>query len=317
MRILELGNGSGATCRIAPGLGCAITGFHWRGRAILRPTPESALAAANVRAASCYALVPYSNRIADARLSFAGREYALARNFGDHPHAIHGVGWQRAWDVQEATAHRARLALVHDARGVNATAWPWPFDATLTFDLPEPVDDRSAVLVATLTIANTGPSAFPFGLGFHPFFPRDARTEAGFVAAAVYENDATQLPLRRVAIPPAWQFDPPQPSVGTAVDNLFTRWRGTATLVDRTTGFATELAADRACRYLVVYAPRDAPFIALEPVTHETDAFNRHARGTADTGFRTLPPGGSFSCTMRIAASAPDRSAFPATSSPS
>ena len=68
---------------------------------------------------------------------------------------------------------------------------------------------------------------------------------------------------------------------------------------------------------LVVYAPRDAAFIALEPVTHETDAFNRHARGVADTGFRTLSPGGTFSCTMRIAASAPDRPAFPATSSPS
>ena len=270
-----------------------------------------------MRATSCYPLIPYSNRIADARLTFAGRECALARNFGDHPHAIHGVGWQRAWDVEQASAHRARLALVHDARGANAAAWPWPFGATLTFELPEPADDDAVVLVATLTIANTGSSAFPFGLGFHPFFPRDAHTDVGFAAAAVYENDATQLPLRRVAIPPAWQFDPPRASAGTALDNVFTGWCGAATLVDRATGLATALAADRACRYLVVYAPRDAAFIALEPVTHETDAFNRQARGVADTGFRTLPPGGTFSCTMRIAASAPDRPAFPATSSPS
>ena len=315
--MLEIANRSGAACRIAPELGGAIVAFASRGRAILRPTPESALADRNVRATSCYPLVPYSNRIANARLSFAGREYVLARNFGDHPHAIHGVGWQRAWHVRQATSQRLRLALVHDARGVNATAWPWPFDATLTFELPESADDRSAVLVTTLTITNTGASPFPFGLGFHPFFPRDARTETGFVAAAVYENDATQLPRRRVAIPPAWQFDPPRPSSGTDLDNVFTGWRGDATLVDEATGFATALAADRACRYLVVYAPRDAPFIALEPVTHETDAFNRHARGSAGTGFRTLPPGASFSCTMRIAASAPDRPAYPATSFPS
>jgi aldose 1-epimerase len=315
--MLEIANRSGATCRIAPELGGALVAFAWRGRPILRPTPESALADRNVRATSCYPLVPYSNRIANARLSFAGREYALARNFGDHPHAIHGVGWQRAWHVREATSHRARLALVHGARGVDKAAWPWPFAATLTFELPEPADDRSAVLVATLTITNSGVSAFPFGLGFHPFFPRDARTEVGFAAAGVYENDATQLPLRRTTVPPAWQFDPPQPSKATALDNVFTGWRGDATLVDRETGLATALAADRACRYLVAYAPRDAPFIALEPVTHETDAFNRHARGSADTGFRTLPPGGSFSCTMRIAASAPDRPAIPATSSPS
>ena len=317
MRILELANTSGATCHIAPELGGAITGFAWRGRAILRPTPDAAIADANVRAASCYPLVPYSNRIANARLSFAGREYALARNFGDHPHAIHGVGWQRAWDVVEASSHRARLALVHDARGANAAAWPWPFRATLMFELPEPAQDHAALLVATLTIANTGPSAFPFGLGFHPFFPRDARTEVGFVAKAVYENDATQLPLRRVAIPPAWQFDPPKPCAPTDLDNVFIGWRGAATLVDPAAGLVTSLAADRACRYLVVYAPRGAGFIALEPVTHETDAFNRHARGIADTGFRTLAPGGTFSCTMRVAASARDRPAIPATSPPS
>jgi aldose 1-epimerase len=249
--MLEIANRSGATCRIAPELGGALVAFAWRGRPILRPTPESALADRNVRATSCYPLVPYSNRIANARLSFAGREYALARNFGDHPHAIHGVGWQRAWHVREATSHRARLALVHGARGVDKAAWPWPFDATLTFELPEPADDRSAVLVATLTITNSGVSAFPFGLGFHPFFPRDARTEVGFAAAGVYENDATQLPLRRTTVPPAWQFDPPQPSKATALDNVFTGWRGDATLVDRETGLATALAADRACRYLV------------------------------------------------------------------
>ena len=44
----------------------------------------------------------------------------------------------------------------------------------------------------------------------------------------------------------------------------------------------------------------------LEPVTHETDAFNRSEAGATGTGCRTLPPGGAFSCTMRIAASALD-----------
>jgi galactose mutarotase-like enzyme len=78
------------------------------------------------------------------------------------------------------------------------------------------------------------------------------------------------------------------------------------------TGLHTPLAAVRACRFLLVYAPHGSDFIALEHVTHETDAFNRHAQGEASTGFRTLAPGAAFSCTMRIAASAPDRPATPA-----
>ena len=84
---------------------------------------------------------------------------------------------------------------------------------------------------------------------------------------------------------------------------LSTTWR--STMSSRSgPGMRTTLAADRACRYLVVYAPPAGDFIALEPVTHETDAFNRHAQGNADTGFRTLAPGAAFSCTMRVAASA-------------
>jgi aldose 1-epimerase len=62
----------------------------------------------------------------------------------------------------------------------------------------------------------------------------------------------------------------------------------------------TTLAADCACDRLVVYAPAGRDFIAVEPVTHETDAFNRADGGARATGMRTLRPGQAFSCTMRI-----------------
>jgi aldose 1-epimerase len=58
--------------------------------------------------------------------------------------------------------------------------------------------------------------------------------------------------------------------------------------------------ADRAARFLVVFAPEGRDYLALEPVTHMTDAFNRAARGERGTGTRTLRPGAMFSCTMEI-----------------
>ena len=60
------------------------------------------------------------------------------------------------------------------------------------------------------------------------------------------------------------------------------------------------MRADRAAGFLVVYAPEGRDFLALEPVTHMTDAFNRAARGERGTGTRALRPGGAFSCTMEI-----------------
>jgi galactose mutarotase-like enzyme len=88
-----------AQIELAPATGGALAGFTYRGIDVLRPTPATVRAERNVRGHACYPLVPYSNRIANARLTFDGHEYRLQKNFGDHPHSIHGIGWQRQWHV--------------------------------------------------------------------------------------------------------------------------------------------------------------------------------------------------------------------------
>ena len=302
MRLLELAAAS-ARVTIAPEIGGSIAAFEVAGRPVLRPAPQAALDAHDVRALGCYPLVPYSNRIRDASLRFGDARFALARNFGDHPHSIHGVGWQRAWTVVDAASDRARLALAHDARGRAAHAWPWAFEATQAFHLSAPTThDARAVLLATLTLRNRGSEPFPFGLGFHPFFPKTANTRLRFAADRVWRNDPTQLPQALVDIPPPWRFEASRALGAIALDNVFTGWRGTAELVDDANRTSIRLDADRALAFLVVYAPAGGDCVAVEPVTHETDAFNRSAAGAERTGTRVLPPGAVFSCTMRIAA---------------
>ncbi len=305
--IIELIHGA-ACVRISPDMGGAITAFTLDEQPVLRTAPADAIALRNVRLASCYPLVPYSNRIRNAELHFAGRCHVLERNFGTHPHAIHGVGWQRGWTVAEATPTRARITLEHDAVGANARAWPWPFRATQTFELARSAAQRDeAVLVVTLTLQSLAAEPFPFGLGWHPFFSKSSTTTLTFKADGVWQNDATQIPVRHAAIPEAWQFERGKALGDLALDNVFTRWNGPLTLDPQ--GMTVTLDADRACQFLVVYTPPKADFIALEPVTHETDAFNRAAEGATGTGFRTLPPRVAFSCTMRIAASRPSLTA--------
>ena len=290
----------GALVELAPTTGGAVARFVYRDVDVLRPVSDEARAAGSVRGYACYPLVPYSNRIANGKFVFAERTHALARNFGDHPHSIHGVGWQRPWQVVAQQAASAVLAIDHRGVEADAPAWPWAFRATQSFALTASVS--GATLAARITIVNAGTAPFPFGLGFHPFFPRSAATELAFHAAAVWETDATQLPTTRIAIPDAWRFDPPRAVDALTLDNVFTDWPGEATLVDRARGVATTIAADRAASFLVVYVPPSRDFLAVEPVTHMTDAFNRAARGEAGTGSRTLAAGAAFSCTMRISA---------------
>ena len=294
----------GALVELAPTTGGAIARFVHRDVDVLRPVSDAARADGSVRGYACYPLVPYSNRIANAQLVFEGRTHALERNFGDHPHSIHGVGWQRPWRVVAHDAASTLLAFDHTLEAeADKRAWPWPFRATQQFVLA--ADRSGATLSVRITISNTGATPFPFGLGFHPFFPRTAATELGFRADAAWETDATQLPTARVATPAAWRFDPPRAVDPVALDNVFTGWCGEAMLVDRARGVATTLGADSAASFLVVYVPPARDFLAVEPVTHMTDAFNRAAGSESGTGSLTLAAGGAFSCTMRISARVP------------
>ena len=306
MRIVELATAA-ASVAIAPELGGAIVHFTVDGKPVLRPTADAALEVRDVRRSACYPLVPYSNRIRDAELHFAARRHRLIRNFGTHPHAIHGVGWQRAWKLAEASKSHARLTLHHDALGDNGGAWPWAFEATQTFhvaDLAWADYARASSLVVTLTLRNTSGEPFPFGLGFHPFFHKEADTRLCFHAENVWQNDATQLPQTLVRVPAQWQFGRARALCAIALDNVFTGWGRSATLIDDALGTSVRIDADRALDRVVVYAPAGADFVAIEPVSHVTDAFNRSAAGAAGTGMRVLPPGASFSCTMRVKAAA-------------
>ncbi len=293
---LELRTGP-ARVVLAPQVGGAIAAYEWNGKPVLRPTPKEALAAGDVQRLSSYPLIPFSNRIADATLHWKGAAYPLRRYLAGHPHAIHGNGWHRAWNVVEHAPARAMLELVHTASGESAREWPFPYRASQTFTLAE------TALTLTLAIENTGDAPFPFGLGWHPFFPRTAATVLGFAAAGVWQTDFTVLPTRLDRVPSTWDFAQPRPIGATTLDHCFASWRPPATLHWPERSLSATLSTDAACAHLVVYVPPGRDYLAVEPVTHMTDAFNRADAGQPDTGTRVLAPGVAFSCRMHLSVS--------------
>jgi aldose 1-epimerase len=283
---------------VVPQVGGAIAAFRVGGFDVLRPMPAASIAYGDVRASACYPLVPYSNRIAQARLRVGAASFDLARNFGDHPHAIHGLGWQRPWRVIERDDRRLVLEFAHVPQGDGARAWPFVFRARQSMTLE--ADSDAAVLTVAMSIGSDDLRPFPFGLGFHPFFRRHEGTELAFAADGVWQTDATRLPTERTALPAAWQFATARAVDGLDIDNVFTGWSGSAWIGWPRHRRAALLEADRSMSHLVVYVPPKAEHLAVEPVTHMTDAFNRAAAGETGTGARTLGPGEWFSCTMRV-----------------
>ncbi len=269
-------------CDLRPDLGGCMAGLWWGNVPVLRSTAGPALTSA--RLAGSYPLVPFSNRLAQAKLVWAGTSHPLVQNNAAEPHAIHGVGWQRPWEVLDASEQFALLSYEHKADA----AWPFAFDTSQAFRLSE------GALEITLSMTNQSSTPAPAGLGWHPYFVKRASSRLHFAASGRWEMGADKLPTQRV---PATGLD--TACAALDVDHCFEGWQGDALLTDDQLRIRVASNLQR----LVVFTNATRDFVAIEPVSHVNNAANLMASGawSADElGLRVLQPGESMSAVMSI-----------------
>jgi aldose 1-epimerase len=217
----------------------------------------------------------------------------LPLNFDDHPHSIHGVGWQSTWDLTKHTDTQVVLELSYDGAG-----WPFPFHASQTVTL------HGADLLHEITMTNLAEAAMPAGLGWHPYFPRHGRAILRAAVDAVWLTDETCLPTERVPCLDHWDLSAGADVDDLRCDNQFEPWNRRAQIVWPEKSMSIEMAASAGLERLVVYAPAGDDFFCVEPVSHITNAFNRRAAGAENTGMRILAPGESWRAWMKLSPSA-------------
>ncbi|MBI2768344.1 MAG: aldose 1-epimerase [Burkholderiales bacterium] len=268
-------------CEIEPRLGGCIAGLRLGEVPVLRPAPETGLDSA--RQAGSYPLVPFSNRVARATLQWQGTRHPLVQNNAPEPHAIHGVGWQRPWEVLEENESFAMLAYEHRPD----EAWPFAFDCSQTFQL------RGATLELTLALTNQSAQPAPAGLGWHPYFVKRAGSHITFEAAGRWDMGPDKLPtVRRPA--PGLDAD----CATLDVDHCFDGWKGLVELRDDVLRTRVTSSLSR----LVVFTNETRGFVAIEPVSHVNNAANLAAAGAdaQQLGLVTLEPGESITARMSI-----------------
>ena len=260
---------------LRPELGGCIAGL-WLGELpVLRSSDELEAA----RQSGCYPLAPYSNRLGYRHFRWQGHEYTTQPNFDDSPHSLHGVAWQRPWSVMSASANEAELSYTH----AGDADWPFAFTLRQRFVL------TPAALEVHFSFTNSAALPQPVGLGWHPYFPKRARSRLHIELTDRWESDATQLPTRRV----------PQPGIDGDVANLsfdhcFEGWRGAARIRDE----KLSLTLTSSLPYLVVFTPQDRDYFCVEPVSHVSNAI--HMSDPLAHGLRKLAPGATFDAWMKL-----------------
>ncbi len=262
---------------LRPDLGGCIAGLWLDGLPVLRSTEPGALEGS--RMSACYPLLPYSNRLGYRRFRWLGKDYSTQPNFDDSPHSVHGVGWQRPWQVETA---REQDAVLHLDHGGDAD-WPFAFEARQAFALTE------SGLNIGLTVTNRSELPAPVGLGWHPYFPKRARSRMHVELTDRWEPDASGLPTRRVG----------QPGIDADIahldfDHCFEGWRGAARVRDE----RLSLSLTSSLRYLVVFTPTLKDYFCVEPVGHVSNAI--HMAEPHAHGLHMLQPGEHVEAWMKL-----------------
>lgn len=280
---------------IAPEIGGALTRLAFCGDGatwfdVLRPASQAALAQRNVRETACFAMVPFASLVHRGHFRFAGQSVQLSPNMPGTDTVLHGVGWQRPWQITEAGPTSAELT--HRQEG---DCFAFRYQATLAFKL----DD--AELALTIGVRNTGSVPMPAGIGFHPFFSRSEEVLLQFRASARWLRDDHGRVIGRRPCGEDDSFDDPRPVGPGARNDVYDGWSGRARIAWPSAGIEAELSAAAPLSQLLIFAPPERPVLCIEPISNLPDAFNLLDAGAAHSGVRVLAPGEALSGTMRIA----------------
>ncbi|MCR9072763.1 MAG: aldose 1-epimerase [Alphaproteobacteria bacterium] len=289
---------SGAVSAVVePAFGGRISAFRHGGRDLFAPIPEGGARDLDAPASGgCFPLVPWSNRIRDARLRLRGDTVELTPTELPAGHAIHGHGLRRIWGAEQEGG-TVRMLYTHDA-GVQG--WPWSYRASQTVSVDQ--DGMTISLSVTQSGSEGQSSAMPVGLGLHPYFPRTGGTQVTLpVETAWPPTEADKFPVQGGHPVPLEQDLGRAAAVPLGLDQGFGGWSRTAEICWPDRGLALTMTGKGPLEHVIVYTPTQRDYFCLEPVTHAIDAANlSENHGVTGTGHLMLAAGEELSVSLRF-----------------
>jgi aldose 1-epimerase len=252
-----------------------------------------------------FTMVPFCSRITAGRFDYRGKSVRLAPNFPPERHAIHGFGWQSRWQIGHQEQNACTLVYEHNSGAAETTGWPWAFTVEQHFALSE------TGLSHSVRVENVSDETMPVGAGFHPYFPLAPSSDVSILCRGELVLDTDGLPITASALGTP---NKPADNNGAHINPLANRpwlqhgldqvyiWRqGSAQIRWPDEPWSLAIEPDPSLPHWVVYAPRKAGFICIEPISHIPDALNILGPETDGRGgLVDLAPGGHWAASIRF-----------------
>jgi aldose 1-epimerase len=276
-----------------PDAGMLGASLRFRGVELLRRVDDLEAARAKGSTAGIPLLYPWANRLASLQYRTAGRQVSLdpsspLLHFDEHKLPMHGVPWsQLRWNVisSHADALTARLDWLSQEL---LAIFPFPHHVEMAVRL-RPLD----LEIQTTVFADLG-SPVPISFGFHPYFgiPGIPRAEWTLHAPAMLKLTLDSQGIPTGAETPSTPF---AARLGnTSYDDGFALSGEQAKFSIDGNGYSIAIEFKNDFDFAQIFAPKDKEFIAIEPMTAQTNAL------CSGKGLRVIAPGEQFTASFRI-----------------
>ncbi len=289
---------------ILPGTGASIAYGRVRHKDqwvdVLRPTPEADYG--NSSNSSCFIMLPWCNRIKDGLLRFKGDTYPL-RAEKDDGTARHGDVRKRPWKIKDAGEKHIIMTLESkDHPGLN---WPFPFSARAEYHL------HGSEFTWLLSLKNEYERPAPGGFGYHPYFVRPQSGTQPLVQIpcdrqfqlADFMAEGEPVPITKEV-----DFRRLRALDDQVFNDLLTDRRGhlPTRIIYPDQGLELRMVSDPVFEHTLIYAPKDKPYFAVEPMTNASDGFNLYEQGLPGSGVFILSPGEEHTGTVILGVNSTD-----------
>ena len=230
-------------------------------------------------------LFPFVNRIKDGKYSFEEVDYVLNCNETDKNNALHGLVYDKIFECvdQDLTSSHGSTTLQYKYDGSDQ-GFPFKFAMQLTYTLTE------KTFSLAVKISNKDHQAFPFNVGWHPYFVSKNLDESriDFESNTQYLFDSQQIISGTAPL----NFKMPYSLKGVKLDDGYPLQNNAIEFF--TPQYRLKMTSTSKENYLQLYTPSTPNVIAIEPMTGAADSFNNKL------GLQKLHPNDSYNVKWNI-----------------
>lgn len=214
-------------------------------------------------------LFPFANRINGGKYEFQNKTYTLDCNEQGRNNSIHGLVYNKKFEIKSIKEKEDYAEAILGYEDQNPPeGFPYPYSIELIYKLSE------KELSLKVGIKNTGQHAFPFTLGWHPYFYCDD-FDKSFLSfnsdkIVLMNQDMIALGVNEKHI------ENPFSLKDKKLDDCFVL-KGRE-IEFYTTQYKVEIQGHPKSNFFQIYTPPNENRIALEPMTGVSDSFN-HKKG--------------------------------------